>query len=104
MRGEDYEDYIFIEDLEDETLKQRLLKAGFKKIPLKSIVPCFIDVNIAVYRVDEKRLPEKMKKLILERISERNNMSVEEAEKVLGNNWFVRASGVGTRNVYKYIG
>ena len=100
---EDYEDFVWVTDIEDEILKEKLLREGFRKIPLKSIIPYFGD-DIIAYRIDERRLPEKMKKIMLERVAEKNNTTIEEAERRLGNNWFIRASGASTKNIYKYIG
>jgi hypothetical protein len=105
MEEENYEDFVWVADIEDEVLKERLLKEGFKKVPLRSIMPYFGDNGIIAYRIDERKLTEKMKKIMLERIAERNNTSVEEAEKMLNKKgWFIRANGAGTKNIYKYIG
>jgi hypothetical protein len=102
---EDYEDFAWVADLEDEVLKERLLKEGFKKVPLRSIMPYFAQDNIIAYKIDEKKLPQKMKEIMLERIAERNNITIEEAEKMLDEKgWFIRARGVSTKNIYKYIG
>lgn len=104
MMEENYDDYVLVESLEDEILKQKLLKEGFKKVPLRSIMPYFGDNGIA-YRVDERKLPEKMKRIMLERIAEKNNTTIEEAEEMLNKNgWFIRANATGTKNIYKYIG
>jgi len=105
MKEENYEDFAWVADVEDEVLKEKLLKEGFEKIPLRSIMPYFGDNGIIAYRVDERKLPEKMKKIMLERIAEKNNVTIEEAEKILNEKgWFIRTRGASTRNIFKYIG
>jgi dephospho-CoA kinase len=100
---EDYDDYVLVECLEDEVLKQRLLAEGFKKIPLVSIIPAVVN-GATVYRVDKIELPDRAKEIIIERVAEKNNITKEEAERLLDkNDWFIRASGVGTKNIFKYI-
>ena len=101
---EDYEDYVWIASMEDEVLKERLLKEGFRKIPIKSIFPYLINVGITAYKIDEKKLPQKMKEIILERIAEKNNITIKEAKEMLDKSgWFVRAKAIGTKNIHKYI-
>jgi hypothetical protein len=105
MEEENYEDFVWVADIEDDILKEKLLREGFKKVPLRSIMPYFGDNDIIAYRIDEKKLPEKMKRIMLERIAEKNSITVEEAEQMLNKNgWFIRANGAGTKNIYKYIG
>jgi hypothetical protein len=102
---EEYEDFTNVEDLEDEELKAELLREGFKEIPLRSIL-AYSNPRIpgVLYRIDETKLPEKMKKIILRRVAEKNNKTVEEMEKILNKEgWFVRSKSATSRNVFKYI-
>jgi len=100
---EDYEDFVLVTDLIDEVLKERLLREGFKKIPLVTIIPAPTSDGF-VYRVNKRELPERVKQLILERVAEKKGITIEEAEKIMDeNDWFIGAKGAGTRNIYKYI-
>ena len=105
MEEENYGDFAWVADIEDEVLKEKLLKEGFEKVPLRSIMPYFINDSIIAYRIDERKLPTRMKKIMLERIAEKNNITIEEAEKMLNEKgWFIRTKGASTKNIFKYIG